>query len=317
MTRKKRTNKRLLISSVILLLIVVIAGSLFYTKTGKEIIGNFSLVGFFQNEQIQSEPEELQQDEQPQPTNTAEPQESVPESGTEQVQQAQPQQESKIENPEVNQKQGKEKNLDSSTVIRAGIVKQASKQIALTFDAGWLYENTNAILNLLDQYNVKATFFVRGFWVKDHPDLASEIVKRGHSLENHSLTHGHMTTMTEAEIKDEIRRTADIIRETTGYQPRLFRPPFGEYDNRMLRILSEEGYSYTILWTVDSHDWAEELNGVKITKDYLVNRIMSKASDNGIILMHVGGYETIHALPEIITGLRSKGYKLIKVIDML
>jgi peptidoglycan/xylan/chitin deacetylase (PgdA/CDA1 family) len=68
---------------------------------------------------------------------------------------------------------------------------------------------------------------------------------------------------------------------------------------------------------VDSYDWAEELNGVKITKDYLVNRIMSKASDNGIILMHVGGYETVHALPEIITGLRSKGYKLIKITDML
>jgi len=210
-----------------------------------------------------------------------------------------------------------ETTANASTVIRAGIVNHATKQIALTFDAGWLYENTEALLNLLDEYDVKATFFVRGLWVKEHPDLATEIINRGHALENHSLTHGHMSTMTDAEVENEIRATTDIIRETTGYLPQLFRPPYGEYDKRILRILKEEGYPYTILWTVDSYDWAEELNGVKITKDYLVNRVLDKASDNGIILMHVGGYETIHALPEIITGLRSEGYELVKVNDML
>jgi len=210
-----------------------------------------------------------------------------------------------------------ETTADASTVITVGIVNHATKQIALTFDAGWLYENTEALLNLLDEYNVKATFFVRGLWVKEHPDLATEIVNRGHALENHSLTHGHMSTMTDAEVENEIRGTTDMIRETTGYLPQLFRPPYGEYDKRILRILKEEGYPYTILWTVDSYDWAEELNGVKITKDYLVNRVLNKASDNGIILMHVGGYETIHALPEIITGLRSEGYELVKVNDML
>ena len=222
-----------------------------------------------------------------------------------------------IEEETVAEATEEETTADASTVIRAGIVNHATKQIALTFDAGWLYENTEALLNLLDEYNVKATFFVRGLWVKEHPDLAAEIVNRGHALENHSLTHGHMSTMTDAEVENEIRQTTDIIRETTGYLPQLFRPPYGEYDKRILRILKEEGYPYTILWTVDSYDWAEELNGVKITKDYLVNRVLNKASDNGIILMHVGGYETIGALPDIITGLRSEGYKLVKVNDML
>ena len=210
-----------------------------------------------------------------------------------------------------------ETTADASTVISAGIVNHATKQIALTFDAGWLYENTEPLLNLLDKYNVKATFFVRGLWAKEHPDLATEIVNRGHDLENHSLTHGHMNTMTDAEVVNEIRQTTDIIRETTGFLPQLFRPPYGEYDKRILRILKEEGYPYTILWTVDSYDWTEEMNGVKITKDYLVNRVLNNASDNGIILMHVGGYETINALPEIITGLKSKGYELVKVNDML
>jgi peptidoglycan/xylan/chitin deacetylase (PgdA/CDA1 family) len=209
-----------------------------------------------------------------------------------------------------------ETTTDASTVVSAG-VNRATKQIALTFDAGWLYENTEALLNLLDKYNVKATFFARGLWVKEHPDLATEIVNGGHTLENHSLTHGHMSTMTDTEVENEIRQTTDIIRETTGYLPQLFRPPYGEYDERILKILKEEGYPYTILWTLDSYDWAEEMNGVKITKDYLVNRVLKGASDNGIILMHVGGYETIGALPEIITGLRSEGYELVKVNDML
>jgi len=123
--------------------------------------------------------------------------------------------------------------------------------------------------------------------------------------------------MTDTEVENEIRETTDLIRDTTGFSPHLFRPPYGEYDNRILSILKEEGYPYTILWTVDSHDWAKELNGIKITKDYLVNRVLKNASDNGIILMHVGGYETINALPEIITGLRSEGYELVKVNDML
>jgi len=204
-----------------------------------------------------------------------------------------------------------------SIVITSGIVNHGNKQIALTFDSGWEYKNTEKLLDILDNYNVKATFFTRGLWAKDHPDFAIVIVNHGHDLENHSLTHGHMIEMTDSEVKDEISKTTDIIKETTGFTPQLFRPPYGEYDKRILKILKEQGYNYTILWTVDSLDWAEEMNGEKITKDYLVNRVLKNASNNGIILMHVGGYETINALPDIITGLRSKGYELVKVKDML
>ncbi len=318
-TRKKRKrHKNLSKISVFFLIIIIMAGGLLFTNTGREIIGCFTLFESAKDMQIKPEPQEPQSAEPPQTTESTEIQESRTEAEPAPVQEAQPQKESDIEPDEANQQeQAKEKTADLSKVIRIGIVDQAAKQIALTFDIGWLYENTDKILNLLDQYNVKATFFVRGFWVKEHPDLAAEIVKRGHALENHSLTHGHMSTMTDDEVEYEIRRTTDIIREATGYQPQLFRPPYGEYDKRILGILREEGYPYAILWTVDSHDWAEELNGVKITKDYLVNRILNKASDNGIVLLHVGGYETVHALPEIITGLKSDGYELVKVNDML
>lgn len=206
---------------------------------------------------------------------------------------------------------------DSSKVINQGISSGSKKQIALTFDAGWLFDQTIPLLDVLDQYNVKSTFFLRALWVKANPELAREIVKRGHIIENHSLTHGHMKEMTDQQIRNELIEATRIINVTTGSNPYLFRPPFGEYDNRMLKILAELGYPYTVMWTVDTHDWAEEIRGQKVTADYLVNRILSNASDNGVILMHVGGYKTVEALPRIITGLQEKGYQLVTVNEML
>lgn len=204
-----------------------------------------------------------------------------------------------------------------SQVINQGVLSVSGKQIALTFDAGWLYDQTGALLNVLDSYNVKSTFFLRGYWASEHPDLVRAIAGRGHAVENHSLTHSHMMAMSDAEIRNEMVQSTNIITNITGVRPHLFRPPFGEYDSRMLPILGEEGYAYTVMWTVDSHDWAEVLNGVTITEPYLINRVLANATDNGIVLMHVGGYHTVEALPEIIEGLRSAGYNLVKVNDML
>jgi peptidoglycan/xylan/chitin deacetylase (PgdA/CDA1 family) len=209
-----------------------------------------------------------------------------------------------------------ETSADISTVIHSGAI-DGSKRIALTFDSGWEFENTKSLLDLLDDYGISSTFFVRGMWVKDYPELAKEIVSRGHALENHSLNHGHMVEMTESEIENEVRGAAEIIFEETGYVSKLFRPPYGEYDDRVLKILKSEGYDFTVMWTVDSHDWAEELNGVEITREYVVKRVLGNASDGCIVLMHVGGYKTIDALPQIISGLRELGYEMAKLNDML
>lgn len=204
-----------------------------------------------------------------------------------------------------------------SVVIDSGVIKSPTKEIALTFDAGWLYDQTINLLDVLDAYGVKSTFFLRGKWVEDNPDLAKEILKRGHSVENHSLTHGHMKEMSEEEIINEMVTSTKIIEKVTGYRPYLFRPPFGEYDSRILKILGQQGYPYTVKWTIDSLDWAEEINGNKITEQYLTDRILSNATDKGIVLMHVGGYQTVNALPKIIQELRDNGYRLVKVNDML
>ncbi|RQD76129.1 MAG: LysM peptidoglycan-binding domain-containing protein [Candidatus Syntrophonatronum acetioxidans] len=211
-----------------------------------------------------------------------------------------------------------------SRVISQGTVEGKSKQIALTFDSGWLYEETLPLLKVLDQQGVKATFFPRALWVynKDkpassYPDLAREIVKRGHTMGNHSLTHPDMRNLSEKEIRYEIKESTAIIKNITGVRPYLFRPPYGAYDPRVLKILGEEGYPYTIMWTIDTHDWASEMRGQKVTEDYIVKRVLDNATNNGIVLMHIGGKYTVGALPRIIKGLRAKGYTFTTVDKML
>jgi len=199
----------------------------------------------------------------------------------------------------------------AAQIIWGGTSISEGNQISLTFDAGWEYDNTLLLLDVLDHYQVKATFFLRGGWVEDHLDLAREIVNRGHAVGNHSQEHDHMNAMTMDEVTADITESTAIIRDVTGYAPDLFRPPYGEYNNRLLNMLGQQGYHYAVMWTIDSHDWAETMNGINVTENYLIDRVLTRATDNGIVLMHVGGYQTVNALPEIITGLRDAGYELV------
>lgn len=205
----------------------------------------------------------------------------------------------------------------SSRVITSGLVTSSQKQIALTFDAGWEYDQTIPILNVLDTYGIKATFFVRAYWIRDNLTLAKEILRRGHSLQNHSLTHPHMNTMTEAQIRYEFTESTKIFNDNLGIRPTLFRPPFGEYNSTVLRIAGEQGYPYSVMWTIDTHDWAVTLNGVTITTDYIVNRVLNNATDRGIVLMHIAYAKTPQALPRIIEGLRASGYTFRTVNQMV
>ncbi len=204
-----------------------------------------------------------------------------------------------------------------SQVVSKGILAPGVKQIALTFDSGWEFAQTIALLDVLDQYGVTATFFPRALWAEDHPELAREIVRRGHRVGNHSLTHPHMKEFSAEEIRQEMRLSTEIIERITGIRPYLFRPPYGEYNQLVLDILGQEGYPYTIMWTVDTHDWADKIGDKTVTVDYVVDRVLDNAVPNAIMLMHVGGPKTVQALPRIIGGLREMGYSFTTVDKML
>lgn len=202
-------------------------------------------------------------------------------------------------------------------MVYGGISQLEEKQIALTFDSGWEYDQTQQLLQVLEDYQVRATFFLRAGWVEDHPDLALEIAGRGHQIESHSLAHAHMGSMNREEMEVDIRAANEIYQRVLGTVPTMFRPPYGEFNDLLLTVLKEQGYQYAVMWTVDSHDWAETMNGNQVTEQYVIDRVLARASDKGIVLMHVGGLKTIEALPEIIEGLGDYGYRLVALEEIL
>jgi len=202
-------------------------------------------------------------------------------------------------------------------LVYGGASQLEGKQIALTFDSGWEYDQTRQLLQVLEDYQVRATFFLRAGWVEDHPDMALEIAGKGHQIESHSLAHAHMGSMSRGEMEADIRAANEIYQRVLGIDPTMFRPPYGEFNDLLLTVLKEQGYRYAVMWTVDSHDWAETMNGKQVTEQYVIDRVLARASDNGIVLMHVGGLKTIDALPEIIKSLRDSGYQLVTLEEIL
>lgn len=186
------------------------------------------------------------------------------------------------------------------------------KQVALSFDAAWGAEDSIRILDILDKYNIKVTFFMTGGWVEKYPDVVKEIQARGHDLGNHSENHKEMSKLSVEQNREEIQKVHDKVKELTGYEMFLFRPPYGDYDSELIRTVYDMGY-YPIQWSVDSLDW----------KDYGTDAIIKRVVDNknlgdgAIILCHNGAKYTADALESVITGLQAKGYEIVPVSQLI
>lgn len=142
-------------------------------------------------------------------------------------------------------------------------VQTDKPQIAISFDAAWGNEDTQKILDILAKHEVKATFFMTGGWVESYPDDVKAIQAAGHDLGNHSENHKNMSQLSDDEKTTELMTVHNKVKELTGYDMFLFRPPYGDYDNAVVLNAKENGY-YTIQWDVDSLDW----------KDYGVDAII-------------------------------------------
>ncbi|MBA1335220.1 MAG: Chitooligosaccharide deacetylase [Firmicutes bacterium] len=189
-------------------------------------------------------------------------------------------------------------------------VETSEKVIAISFDAAYGDQYTMEILEILDKYNVKTTFFLVGFWIDKYPDMLEEIHRRGHEIGNHSSTHPQMSKLTESEIIKELSVTADKIKAVTGKDPILFRPPFGDYNNRVIETARGLGY-YTIQWDVDSLDWKEF--GV----DPVVDRVLGRVNKGSIVLFHNNAKYVTQFLPRILDGLIAEGYSIVPVSKLI
>lgn len=186
------------------------------------------------------------------------------------------------------------------------------KYISISFDAAWGAEDTVQILNILDKCNVKTTFFMTGGWVESYPDMVKEIYARGHDLGNHSQSHKQMSKLSAKQQKEEIMNVSASVKELTGYDMFLFRPPYGDYNNTLINTVYSCNY-YPIQWSVDSLDW----------KDYGAENIIKtvtkhkKLGDGAIVLMHNGAKFTAQALETVIKDLQEQGYTLVPISELI
>ncbi len=183
--------------------------------------------------------------------------------------------------------------------------------IAITFDDGPHGANTPRLLKMLKDRGIKATFFVVGQCVAELPEIAKQIVDEGHEIANHSWSHPLLTKLGEGSVRDQIERTHNVIRQTTGAVPTLFRPPFGAFTANQ-RAWAHATLAYTsILWDVDSNDWKHR----SAAKTESI--IRAETRPGSIILCHDIHTPTIDAMPATLDALLGKGFKFVTVSQLL
>ncbi len=184
------------------------------------------------------------------------------------------------------------------------------KKIALTFDAAWGNEDTQDLIDILAQYNAKATFFVVGEWVDKYPESVKALSDAGHDVMNHSDTHPDMAKLSKESMIKEIQSCNSKIEAVTGKKVNLFRAPFGSYNNTLIEALDSQNMK-CIQWDVDSLDWKDP------DPDALKENVLKKAKSGSIVLFHNAAKNTPDALPIILQALTNEGYSFVKVNELI
>ncbi|NLJ80276.1 MAG: polysaccharide deacetylase family protein [Firmicutes bacterium] len=189
-------------------------------------------------------------------------------------------------------------------------VQTEQKKVAISFDATWGTELTDEILEILSTHELSTTFFLAGYWVDKHPEYVVKIAAAGHEIGNHSYSHPHLNSLDEKGISYELVKNENLIQDLTGQRTSLFRPPFGEYSNKVISTASSLGY-YTIQWSVDSLDWKN------LTSGEIYERIMAQIKPGDIVLFHNAAPGTPGAIRRIIPDLLAQGYEIIPVSQLI
>ncbi len=191
------------------------------------------------------------------------------------------------------------------------------KRIALTFDACSTSKPTGydeRITRVLVETGTPATVFLGGKWIEDHESAAKQLASLPLlELGNHTYLHPHLTKVSDGQIREELRQTQQELFKVTGRTATLFRPPYGEYDDRVVKIAAELG-----LTTIE-YDLASGDPDVHFTKQKLIEYVTSAARSGSIVVMHINGrgWHTAEALPDIILALRKRGFRLVTVGELL
>ncbi|MEK4189097.1 polysaccharide deacetylase family protein [Paenibacillus sp. FSL L8-0494] len=178
----------------------------------------------------------------------------------------------------------------------------AKPMVSLMINVAWGNEYIVPMMDVLDEENVKVTFFLDGSWLSKNPELAKEMLKRGHEMENHAYTHPNMSTLSRARATVEIEKTQKLLKESLGVTNKWFAPPSGDFDQETVEIAGSLGLK-TVLWTVDTVDWRNP------SPESVVAKITSKAEPGTLVLMHPTASSS-KALRAMIRGIKAKGLQL-------
>ncbi|MFI3249671.1 MAG: polysaccharide deacetylase family protein [Eubacteriales bacterium] len=189
-------------------------------------------------------------------------------------------------------------------------VDTEEKVLSISFDAAWGNEDTEQIIEILEEYDVKATFFVVGDWVDRFPDSVKALFDAGHEIMNHSNDHAHYPKLSSEEIIADLTACNDKIEAITGVRPTLVRLPYGDYDDKVIVAIRSLGME-PIQWDVDSLDWKD------VTAEQISSRVLDKCTSGSIVLFHNAAINTPAALPTILERLLTDGYTFCKISEII
>lgn len=189
-------------------------------------------------------------------------------------------------------------------------VERADNKIAVTFDVAWENSNTDELLDILSEYGARATFFITGDWCDRYPNDVKKFADAGHEIENHSDRHPHVEGINVNDLINDTRECSRKIKMITGREPVLYRAPYGEYDDSLLTTLEGMGLK-TIQWDVDSVDWN------KPTAEQITKKVLDNTKSGSILLFHNDLQNTTEALPNVLKGLKEKGFEFVTVDELI
>lgn len=189
-------------------------------------------------------------------------------------------------------------------------VDRADNKVSITFDCAWANSNTDQLIEILDKEDVKATFFVTGEFCDKYPEDVKKLYNAGHEIQNHSDKHPHVSGMNLNDFIDDVRSCNTKIKALTGEEPVLYRSPYGEYDDNIVKTVEGMGM-FHIQWNVDSIDWN------KPSPETIIERTTKNISSGSVLLFHNDLENTTNALPKVLKSLKEQGFEFCKVSELI
>lgn len=220
--------------------------------------------------------------------------------------------EEEIQHLKEHQMQNQNRLTLPSPVFSSKFIRQASKdvkKVAITFDDGPHFL-TGKYIDILQTYDIMATFFLIGIQVEKYPNEAKKIIDEGYEIGSHSYNHKQLSKMSADSIENDFQKSLATIISIAKTDIRFFRPPFGDFNDTVIQTAKNHNL-VTILWCVDPRDWQKD------NPEQIAQHVIENAENGAIILLHEGRESTLKALPQIIEGLWEKGFEIVSLSELL